>query len=393
MNRIAIIIDTRAAKDGKPAPVKLRITHKRVTVLVSTSVKVAPQQFSAGKVVAHKHAAALNALITQAAAMAQQRVIDLAMEGRLPLLSPSELAKDLRHLIEYKTPGAEDTPRTFADALEEFKETKTGRTKEIYAATANALAKFRDLAALRFTDITPQFLDAFDAFLATTAKSVNARNVHFRNIRAVFNHAIRYGYTDHYPFKQYQIKNKPTRKRSLQADTLRSIFGMKPASPREAFFLDMFRLSFCLIGINNVDLAYLPFCDGRANYTRRKTGKQYSVRIEPEAQEILDKWKGTEYALPILDRYSDYRAYTKALNKEINAAIKRNGIQAPDISSYWLRHSWATIAAELDIPKETIAAALGHDIGNEVTSIYIRFDQGKIDEANRKVLDKVFGKE
>lgn len=49
------------------------------------------------------------------------------------------------------------------------------------------------------------------------------------------------------------------------------------------------------------------------------------------------------------------------------------------------RHTWATIASELDIPKETIAAALGHG-GNTVTDIYIDFDQKKVDEANRKII-------
>ena len=57
-------------------------------------------------------------------------------------------------------------------------------------------------------------------------------------------------------------------------------------------------------------------------------------------------------------------------------------------SMYWARHSWATIAAELDIPKETIAAALGHS-SNTVTDIYINFDRAKIDRANRQVLDYV----
>ena len=55
---------------------------------------------------------------------------------------------------------------------------------------------------------------------------------------------------------------------------------------------------------------------------------------------------------------------------------------------YWARHSWATIAAELDIPKETIAAALGHS-SSTVTDIYINFDRTKIDRANRQVLDYV----
>lgn len=56
---------------------------------------------------------------------------------------------------------------------------------------------------------------------------------------------------------------------------------------------------------------------------------------------------------------------------------------------YWARHSWATIAASLDIPNETIAAALGHSYGNRVTSIYINFDEKKIDAANRSVLNLI----
>ena len=64
----------------------------------------------------------------------------------------------------------------------------------------------------------------------------------------------------------------------------------------------------------------------------------------------------------------------------------------PGITTYWARHSWATIAASLDIPKETIAAALGHG-GNTVTDIYIDFDRAKIDRANRMVIDwTLYGK-
>ena len=64
----------------------------------------------------------------------------------------------------------------------------------------------------------------------------------------------------------------------------------------------------------------------------------------------------------------------------------------PNLTTYWARHTWATIAASLDIPKETIAAALGHG-GNTVTDIYIDFDQRKVDEANRKVIDwALYGK-
>ena len=38
----------------------------------------------------------------------------------------------------------------------------------------------------------------------------------------------------------------------------------------------------------------------------------------------------------------------------------------------------------LDIPKETISAALGHRIGSKTTGIYINFDQRKVDVAKTR---------
>ena len=62
----------------------------------------------------------------------------------------------------------------------------------------------------------------------------------------------------------------------------------------------------------------------------------------------------------------------------------------PDLSTYWSRHTWATIAYEIGIPVDIIGQALGHsDKSHSVTFIYIKEDQGKVDEANRRVIDYV----
>jgi integrase len=64
------------------------------------------------------------------------------------------------------------------------------------------------------------------------------------------------------------------------------------------------------------------------------------------------------------------------------------------ITSNSARHTWATIAASIGIPKDTITSALGHSNGSKTTEIYIKRDeQNRIDEANRKVIDYLFGNE
>lgn len=159
-------------------------------------------------------------------------------------------------------------------------------------------------------------------------------------------------------------------------------------------------LIFYLIGMNPVDLFQAKeIKDNRIDYIRAKTGKRYDIKVEPEALAIINKYKGNRYLLDILDTWGNYKDFTHRMNinlKEIGDVkrVGRGGKKVrtplyPDITIYHARHTWATIAAKLEIPKETISAALGHSIGSDVTEIYIDFDCSKIDEANRKVIDGI----
>lgn len=162
-------------------------------------------------------------------------------------------------------------------------------------------------------------------------------------------------------------------------------------------------LIFYLGGINIIDLCYLKeIRNGYIEYRRAKTGRLYKIKVEPEALEIIERYKGKEYLINIMDRYTDYRDYRQRINRNLGEIgtteivkdkigklrKKKRTASFPDLTTYWARHTWATIAAELDIPKETIAATLGHG-GHDVTDIYIAFDQRKIDKAIRQVIDYV----
>ena len=148
-----------------------------------------------------------------------------------------------------------------------------------------------------------------------------------------------------------------------------------------------------LLGINTIDLCSLLRGDligDRIEFSRAKTHRLYSIKVEPEAEEIIKRYRGDSLLLNFADGLKNYRMYYNRLSialREIGDSLK-----LPGLSSYWARHSWATIAAGLDIPRDTIAHALGHG-GNTVTDIYIDFDQAKVDQANRRVLDWVlYGK-
>jgi site-specific recombinase XerD len=273
-------------------------------------------------------------------------------------------------------------------------------TRKMYLFTGKRIADFMKgkEEKLRFEDMDYNWLMSFEAFLAKTA-SKNARNILLRNVRAVFNNAIDDGVTTSYPFRRFKIKPVATPKRSLKVEDLRTLFNYPDVEEYAKFHLDMFKLIFMLIGINVIDLYNLKeVVADRVEYYRAKTHRFYSIKVEPEAMEIIDRYRGTENLLCIRDTYKDYRNYTKHINDALKkiGTVERKGLGGkkiitplfPKLSTYWARHTWATIAASLDIPKETIAHALGHG-STTVTDIYIDFDMKKVDDANRKVINYV----
>lgn len=326
----------------------------------------------------------------------------LASEGLLDAINVAQL----KDAILGKEPKKADE-NSFASAFRKFVALKNRPgTKGVYEQTLAKLNAFcPDFESLAYEDITKGWLMDFDAFLAKTSPSRNARNIHLRNIRAVFNYAIDEEYTTLYPFRRFKIRAEETRKRSLSAEQLRLLRDY-PCEEHQAKYRDIFMLMFYLLGINPVDLLQAKktdVVDGRLEYRRAKTGKLYSVKIEPEAQAIIERYAGEgKYLLNVADRYGNYQDFLHRMNRELKriGPMKRSGRGGrksiepllPGSSAYWARHSWATIAYTLDVPKETISEALGHEIGSRVTSIYIAFDRRKVDAANRKVIDYVLGK-
>ena len=220
----------------------------------------------------------------------------------------------------------------------------------------------------------------------------------------MFNNAIDYELTNVYPFRRFKIRPEPTRKRALSVEDLRKLFDY-PVEPYAELYRDMLKLMFMLIGINTVDLHRIKTItkDGRIEYKRAKTGRLYSIKVEPEAMEVIKKYKGEKGLLCIADRWSDSRNFRHQCNKALQriGEVERKGrggkkiitSEFPDITTYWARHSWATIAYSIGISKDIIAQALGHSDGHDTTNIYINEDLSKVDEANRKVLEWVlYGK-
>lgn len=228
-------------------------------------------------------------------------------------------------------------------------------TRESNEYTLSAMRRFAaasgiDLDAFNFEDINYAWLSDFEKFMGKSGLSVNTRRIHFANIRAAINDAYKRELTDADPFRRFKLKKEKTAKRSLPVEELRKLFTY-PVEAHAEFYRDMFKLIFMLMGINTVDLYGLRSVtkDGRVEYRRAKTGRLYSIKIEPEALEIITRYKGESALLNIADKYKDHRYFRRDTNDALRLIgevrrIGRGGRKVysplwPEVTTYYARHS------------------------------------------------------
>ena len=287
--------------------------------------------------------------------------------------------------------------------IDEYIKTKSKEsTKKVFLMTRQRIERFDSKAS--FDTIDRNWLERYQAHELLKGRMINGIGIDLRNIRTIFNWAIDNEVTTKYPFRKFQIKSERQQYLYLSAKEMRELRDI-PVEPFMEKYRDIFMLGFYLVGINLTDLLNLPancIKRGRIQYRRSKTSKLYDIKVEPEALVIIEKYRGTKHLLSILDEGTKERSFSRMLNDYIKrigpVKMEKNRKGAlikklvtplhPDIIWYTARRSWATIAAELDIPKETIGKALGHsEWDNTTTDLYISFDRRKIDEANRKILN------
>lgn len=394
MANVSFFLDRRRIKKDGTYPVKLYVHHQKKffipTIFYAKEENWATNQYSKAEPNCTAKNMALRSLINKA----EEVIYVLAKDNKLKSTTDAKL----KELIQDAISLTNKSEKTLLVCFDEFVASKQKKsTIEIYIGTKAKILDFYGDCPLGLVD--KKWLMSFEEYMIKSGLKTNTRSIHMRNLRAVFNYAIDEGITENYPFRKFSIKKEETRKRSLTVEQLITLRDY-PCEGFQEKYRDMFMLMFYLIGINAIDLFNAKdLVNDRLEYRREKTNKLYSIQVEPEALTIIEKYRGENYLLDVLDHYRYYKDFLHRMGVGLKkiGECERKGLGGkkeikalfPDLSSYWARHTWATIAASLDIPKETISAALGHEIGSPITSIYIKFDQKKVDEANRLVIDYV----
>ena len=401
MANTKLYLDLRSkAKDGK-GTILIMIIHNRTSTSISTGVRISPDEWDGTKIRESSPNFALNVKLIDKKAKIDRDLALLFLDDKFYSLSAAEIKAHIQESVVRNKSG-----HLVSDIFHEYmsKPMKDG-TREVYKAALKKVQAFGG-EGIRIEALNTKWLYSFEQFLATR-QGPNGRAIYFRCIRAICNYAFKTNIIPVYPFNNFKFRTEPTRKRSVSVELFRT-FLEYPVDVCKEKYRDYFLLSFLLIGINIKDLLLAKMSqleNGRLEYIREKTHKRYSIKIEPEASTLLQKYAGTEYMLEAMEHCKHHKSFARAINEacqQIGPEVEVSNELFPDkiirkvdpiipgITTYFARHSWATFAYEIGIPIDVISQALGHSMNNKTTMIYIRYDQSKVDDANRKVIDYVF---
>lgn len=286
----------------------------------------------------------------------------------------------------------------------------------LYRASLTSFERYMNTDAIQFDDICK---DVIEGWIATLGRTRRAKSLYPVCIRVIFKDAFEAAAAPssnlprltYNPWNSISIpESVSTGKRSIDVDECRRFFETKIPEKKgtwpELLGRDMALLSFCLAGINTVDIFNLrkDDFDGRIisyrrtkTKTRRKDGAYFEILVNDMAAEIIRRYGAADdspYLLNFEERYRDARSF----NAMVNAGIKRICTdrlklrEAQVYSFYTFRHTWATIAQNVcGASLSEIGFAMNHLQSHAVTRGYIDIDFSPAWTLNQKVCDVVFG--
>ena len=410
-----VILKKQPSQDGR-CRIYVQITHKGNNERLKTKWYVLPDQWKDCKVQGGRNGdpnfAIKNLRLSEL--MTNYEKILLDNESELKYLD----AKAIRAFLEDPTSSYITDFFKFTQArLDELKANGNTGTWGPLNNTLRVVREYHKSASLNFSEITPRFLDSFKAHYRKEGHKINSIAVYMRYIRSMFNLAIdEYNVNAaapvilNYPFRKHKIETAETANRNLSIDLIRAIRDLDPTNKREEITRDIFTLQMYLTAINIKDLYWLPPMDDRIKFSRAKTGRYHDIKIEPEALAIIDKYKGEKYLLRFADlskkertvktkaharvkdlAWGDSETFNKMLNETLQKIQDRLkwSIQG-DLTTYYARHSVASLMRDIGISKDDISLCLGHlavEKNLKTTGGYIKEDFEKIDLANRELID------
>lgn len=371
-------------KQDKTRKVSIVISHKGQRKRIPTNISLSDDDITrSGKIISRK----VQKVIDDKINLIKDKLYDLEVD----LMGGSvDIDWIMAHLSK------DDETIDFFVYAERWIEKSTNKGKKNYSIMLNSLERYNGCRKLPFPVIDYGFLDNYKRFLDGHPR---AQSLYLGLMKHLFNEAIREYNTgikkviENNPFDSFRIPRDipQTKDRVISEENLVKVFNFK-GTRRVAMARDCYILSFCLIGMNSVDLYNCTdYKDGVISYERSKTKDKRAdnAYIEIEVPDIIKplvkRYRGTSRVFDFYKRYTNSANFNKHINKGLHAIA--DGLGIPHFDFYSARHTWASIARnKLGIDKYTIHEALNHVSDLDITDIYIQKDFSNINKANQKVM-------
>lgn len=427
MAKVAVKLDKRdnCKKPDGTYPLVLVLSHESKTRTISLKYYFLPEQWDNEKCepIDYSNSKHIGAKIRSYLSKAEMLLVEKKLElDSMPI-------SELKIYIQGEIFSTNSTPvrvkenyirrNIHSESLVEYGKVKMSRLRVAKKqGNANAirdafasLKKFTNREEIYFSDIDQNFLKDYVAYCTARGNKPNTVRAYLSQIKALFNEAFEDESMSVNSFPKFKIpKAIKTKKRSLRIDDISEIRKLE-LKPKFALWnaRNYFLFMFNIMGLNFIDLAKLKkdqiiqakynkdkqLIEGRIVYSRSKTKGEFSVKLTTESIEILNSYNigdklNVDFIFPMGFEDTEqgrkrYEQQRKRVNRKLRDVAKMAGI-SEDITTYYARHSWATIAKRKLVPISVISEGLGHaDL--KTTQIYLgSFDDDVLDQANEDIV-------
>ena len=277
-------------------------------------------------------------------------------------------------------------------------------TAHTYGNAYRRFKAFREDTDLTFDELSPDMIECYEAWLIDKRLKQNSIRCYLRTLNTLLCKAAAEGLLNNTNlFSHVRLSYVKTTKRAISEKELKVIANLElPEGSTMALARDIFMFSFYMRGMPFVDIAYLRKTDlrnGMWTYCRRKTNQCLMVEWEMAQQKILDHYahqtESGSFLLPIIKKEdgTEYKQYQR-MQININRALKKIGEMAElkmPLTTYVARHTWASVARDMNIPIAIISEGMGHN-SIKTTQVYLNsIDISRVNEANKRIIKRIGG--
>lgn len=380
----------RKRKDGTCA-IKIRITYDRKRRYYPTDFSLTPDEFN--QVMHGKRRSAAQKKILIKLNHFLNKATDVI--ETLPIFTFDSFEENY---FEHRN-TKDSVSFAFDKYIDQLKVENRLGTAVTYVCAKNSIEKFKP--KVTFAEITPAFLQKYERWMLKKNKSISTVGIYLRSLRAVYN--AQNIDASLYPFgngkKKYSIPASKNIKKALTVEEIARIYNYEaPAKSTEEMAKDYWLFlylcngmnvkDFCLLKWKNIEGDILTYKRAKSERTKRDQ-KDITISLKPETWDIIKKWgqpsiSKDNYIFPHLlnglsevKKQKTYKQLTKTINKYMKRIDAELGINK-NITTYFARHSFATVLKRSGAKTEMISELLGHS-SLSVTENYLdSFEQKQI---------------